>query len=625
MQTVMAGTLWAEGVRALFADEYTSAAKLFAASIQDELVESKIAARRLHFLAEMLLDSGHPLEAIRHLQQAVKMDPDLKEAHIALCMSLEEVQDDDGLRAAVAAAIVEGGLWSSPRQRPAAYLPDLASQPFWDPTTFPWVQALEAASPRIRCELEEILPLLDHPRGPKPPWARVGGGHRTSGRQDGEAVLRGGWHEVVLFGAGDPEKTKEAGQARCSAALKAIQDLLPEAVSLAEAGAGEVVLSALSPGTDVLRHCGRANHRLTAHLGLSIPQESSESSPGADNQPACGIAVGGEWRCWEKDKILIFDDSFEHEVRNHAGSTRVVLLIRFWHPSLDTAQKRDMALQEIQASLARAQRLRTLPPLAPAFEEPGPTLEEQLLGRSDGTCAQCGSAEGGDLVLDEENRRVRPVCCWSYLLAVLCPRMSFQYRSKPCGYSVFGGLVGAWVLRGEARHSIRGGHDCLTLPGGWLVAVADTQFFEQGCNTGLESCGKVTLGMLAGALKPGAWRFSGAPAKQPRQCSAPTPCAAEDQRADDLAALHAGAHPEQFRLIQRRVLTKKGTRDRLRPVWVTRHQDEIQIRKNGGWRSDGGSASRQPVFDHLSAFGFAVKDGFVAMVALVNLVMTSPC
>ena len=26
----------------------------------------------------------------------------------------------------------------------------------------------------------------------------------------------------------------------------------------AEAGAGEVVLSALSPGTDVLRHCGRA-------------------------------------------------------------------------------------------------------------------------------------------------------------------------------------------------------------------------------------------------------------------------------------------------------------------------------------------------------------------------------
>ncbi|CAE7572398.1 ASPH [Symbiodinium sp. CCMP2592] len=410
----MAGTLWAEGVRALFADECTSAAKLFAASIQEEPVESKVAARRLHFLAEMLLDSGRPLEAIRHLQQAVKLDPDLKEAHIALCMSLEEVRDDDALRAAVAAAIVEGGVWSSPRQRPAAFLADLVSQPFWDPKIFPWVQALEAASPRIRCELEEILPLLEHPRGPKPPWARVGGGHRATGRQDGEAILRGGWHEVVLFGLQEQKQQADA-QGRCSAALKAIQDLLPEAVSLAEAGAGEVVLSALSPGTDVLRHCGRANHRLTAHLGLSIPQEVP---PGPDNQPACGIAVGGEWRCWERDRIMVFDDSFEHEVRNHAGSTRVVLLIRFWHPSLDTADKRDMALEEIQASLARAQRLRTLPPLAPAYTEPGPLLEEHLLGRSSGICAKCGSAEGGDLVLDEENRRVRLVgrCCGHVVL-----------------------------------------------------------------------------------------------------------------------------------------------------------------------------------------------------------------
>ena len=28
-----------------------------------------------------------------------------------------------------------------------------------------------------------------------------------------------------------------------------------------------------------------------------------------------------------------------------------------------------------------------------------------------------------DLVLDEENRRVRLVCCWSYLLEVLCLHM----------------------------------------------------------------------------------------------------------------------------------------------------------------------------------------------------------
>ena len=37
---------------------------------------------------------------------------------------------------------------------------------------------------------------------------------------------------------------------------------------------------------------------------------------------------------WEAGKILLFDDSFEHEVRNDTDEERVVLLIRLWHPEL---------------------------------------------------------------------------------------------------------------------------------------------------------------------------------------------------------------------------------------------------------------------------------------------------
>jgi len=33
-------------------------------------------------------------------------------------------------------------------------------------------------------------------------------------------------------------------------------------------------------------------------------------------------------------KVLLFDDSFEHEVRNDTNEDRVVLLIRVWHPEL---------------------------------------------------------------------------------------------------------------------------------------------------------------------------------------------------------------------------------------------------------------------------------------------------
>jgi aspartyl/asparaginyl beta-hydroxylase (cupin superfamily) len=33
--------------------------------------------------------------------------------------------------------------------------------------------------------------------------------------------------------------------------------------------------------------------------------------------------------------VLLFDDSFEHEVVNDTPEDRVVLLIRLWHPQLE--------------------------------------------------------------------------------------------------------------------------------------------------------------------------------------------------------------------------------------------------------------------------------------------------
>jgi aspartyl/asparaginyl beta-hydroxylase (cupin superfamily) len=54
--------------------------------------------------------------------------------------------------------------------------------------------------------------------------------------------------------------------------------------------------------------------------------------------PQCTMMrVGSTWREWEEGRCLVFDDSFEHEVRHTGGVTagqRVVLLLRFWHPDL---------------------------------------------------------------------------------------------------------------------------------------------------------------------------------------------------------------------------------------------------------------------------------------------------
>ena len=79
-----------------------------------------------------------------------------------------------------------------------------------------------------------------------------------------------------------------------------------------------VMFSALSPGAHIGRHCGPMNGMLRAHLPLIVPE-------------GCGLRVGDEVRSWEEGKVLVFDDSFEHEVWNLGDSVRVVLFMSFWH------------------------------------------------------------------------------------------------------------------------------------------------------------------------------------------------------------------------------------------------------------------------------------------------------
>ena len=60
-------------------------------------------------------------------------------------------------------------------------------------------------------------------------------------------------------------------------------------------------LSVLSGNTHIKPHCGPVNYRVRLHLGLQVPAD-------------CAIRVGEETRTWEEGKVLVLDDSFEHEV-----------------------------------------------------------------------------------------------------------------------------------------------------------------------------------------------------------------------------------------------------------------------------------------------------------------------
>jgi aspartyl/asparaginyl beta-hydroxylase (cupin superfamily) len=69
------------------------------------------------------------------------------------------------------------------------------------------------------------------------------------------------------------------------------------------------------------------NSRLICHLPLIVP-------------PGCAIRVGSEVRAWEEGKLLIFDDSIEHEAWNRSEELRVILLFEIWRPEIGDGERR---------------------------------------------------------------------------------------------------------------------------------------------------------------------------------------------------------------------------------------------------------------------------------------------
>mmetsp|Transcript_1837 Transcript_1837/g.3114 ORF Transcript_1837/g.3114 Transcript_1837/m.3114 type:complete len:258 (-) Transcript_1837:85-858(-) len=209
--------------------------------------------------------------------------------------------------------------WTDPLQRPG-YMArvGLSSIPFTPPVNHPsWCRVLENNWIRI---LNEYHHLTVNPLN----FSNVGSGQRGSGHDDHLVVSGRSWKEYVLFGTGSKSNNSDAPFTK-----QLLRSYVPDAVSLAEQGGGEVIFSKLEPRTHIKAHCGPTNLRLTAHLGLVVP------GPPKD----CRIRVRDEWHSWSSGKVLLFDDSYEHEVRNDTEESRVVLLLRVWHPGLTKVQR----------------------------------------------------------------------------------------------------------------------------------------------------------------------------------------------------------------------------------------------------------------------------------------------
>ncbi|NVJ99074.1 MAG: aspartyl/asparaginyl beta-hydroxylase domain-containing protein [Alphaproteobacteria bacterium] len=109
----------------------------------------------------------------------------------------------------------------------------------------------------------------------------------------------------------------------------ALADRVPSAMKALEAPplptipdrAPMALFSRLKPGTHIKPHHGMLNTRLICHLPLIVPE-------------GCGIRVGATSRVWEPGKLLIFDDSMEHEAWNRGASDRTVMIFEIWRPEI---------------------------------------------------------------------------------------------------------------------------------------------------------------------------------------------------------------------------------------------------------------------------------------------------
>jgi len=209
------------------------------------------------------------------------------------------------------------------------YFPGLPQVQFFEREEFAWAPGVEAATDVIRAELDAMLTArLDGFR----PYIRS----EANQPRDHPLLDRSDWS--ALFFCENGVRFEDVIQ-RCPRTWEILQSVPLPAI---DAAGPTIMFSLLKPGTRIPPHSGTHNTRLVCHLPLIVP-------------PNCGFRVGNEVREWDVGKLIIFDDSIEHEAWNDSAEDRVVLIFDIWRPELTEQERREVTAL-FSASQARLQR-----------------------------------------------------------------------------------------------------------------------------------------------------------------------------------------------------------------------------------------------------------------------------
>ncbi|XP_061455765.1 aspartyl/asparaginyl beta-hydroxylase isoform X2 [Rhineura floridana] len=202
------------------------------------------------------------------------------------------------------------GHFASVWQRSLYNVKGLKAQPWWTAKETGYTELVKSLERNWKAIRDEGLAVMDRGKGLFLP-------------EDENLREKGDWSQFTLWQQG--RKNENA----CKSVPKtcALLERFPEATGCRR---GQIKYSVMHPGTHVWPHTGPTNCRLRMHLGLVIPKEG------------CRIRCAKETRFWEEGKVLIFDDSFEHEVWQDADAYRLIFIVDVWHPELTPQQRRTL-------------------------------------------------------------------------------------------------------------------------------------------------------------------------------------------------------------------------------------------------------------------------------------------
>ncbi|XP_025030526.1 aspartyl/asparaginyl beta-hydroxylase isoform X2 [Python bivittatus] len=202
------------------------------------------------------------------------------------------------------------GHFASIWQRSLYNVKGLKAQPWWTAKETGYTELIKTLEKNWKVIRDEGLAVMDRSKGLFLP-------------EDENLREKGDWSQFTLWQQG--RKNENA----CNSVPKTCA-LLERFSETTGCRRGQIKYSVMHPGTHVWPHTGPTNCRLRMHLGLVIPKEG------------CRIRCAQETRFWEEGKILIFDDSFEHEVWQDADAYRLIFIVDVWHPELTSQQRRTL-------------------------------------------------------------------------------------------------------------------------------------------------------------------------------------------------------------------------------------------------------------------------------------------